>query len=318
MKTNQMMFVKIMDFTLPIEHKTAMGQLNTLWEYGNQLREAKGKPRLRLDNYLNRPETIEFMLEVDQYLKSVEQGNMRDSKYLVTRELEHTDFKGKNTQVQSGSNPDKPKSTKQGSMLDSKCVVTTQLEHTNFKGKSVEQGMTGDSKYVVTTELEHADFKGEKLTIEYHDGRAKIVGGKLSCIKTKRGKYGGTWANLFILLDAAATLDAKFKFAIYETFINNKILLFRDESGDNFKSLNVAIDKYLPTSKGIALNINSYINSAKLIKNLVRPDGGDWNKATAAQLKQRNIIETKVAGVLEMGLIKDENHLLETITKLKV
>ena len=42
-------------------------------------------------------------------------------------------------------------------------------------------------------------------------------------ITTKRGKGGGTWAHLYILLDAAARLDPQFKHKMYKTFVEGKL-----------------------------------------------------------------------------------------------
>ncbi len=77
-------------------------------------------------------------------------------------------------------------------------------------------------------------------------GRAVIAGGELTVIRTKRGKGGGTWAHLYLLIDAAARLDAEFKYKVYETFVTNRLLEWRDESGDAFLEMNVALDRFLP------------------------------------------------------------------------
>ena len=71
---------------------------------------------------------------------------------------------------------------------------------------------TGYSKSLESSELEIPIDTGDSnlspkhsLTIEYDrkTGHAKVVGGELSIIKTKRGKYGGTWAHLQVLTHAA-------------------------------------------------------------------------------------------------------------------
>lgn len=41
MKTNQTMMVRIGDYSQPIEHLTMMGNLNSLWLYGNGIRAKK-------------------------------------------------------------------------------------------------------------------------------------------------------------------------------------------------------------------------------------------------------------------------------------
>lgn len=56
-------------------------------------------------------------------------------------------------------------------------------------------------------------------------------------ITTKRGKGGGTWAHLYILLDAAARLDPNFKHQMYKTFVEGRILQWREDGGDEFSNL---------------------------------------------------------------------------------
>ena len=76
-------------------------------------------------------------------------------------------------------------------------------------------------------------------------------------ITTKRGKGGGTWAHLYILLDAAARLDPQFKHKMYKTFVEGKLLQWRDDGGDEFINLNIAIDAYLPERDGMD-NVNVF------------------------------------------------------------
>ena len=104
---------------------------------------------------------------------------------------------------------------------------------------------TGISKCVESTYLEEPMNTGDSdlstkqsLTIEYDrkTGYAKIIGGKLSIIKTKRGKYGGTWAHLQVLTHAAGKLNADFLVEIIHVFLNDKILGWRDIGGDNYLS----------------------------------------------------------------------------------
>jgi hypothetical protein len=70
---------------------------------------------------------------------------------------------------------------------------------------------------------------------------AKLI--KLSnVIQTKKGRSGGTWAELFIMIDLANYLSPELKYKMYEVFINQKILFWRDVGGDSFKEFNKIID----------------------------------------------------------------------------
>ena len=57
---------------------------------------------------------------------------------------------------------------------------------------------------------------------------------------TGRGKSSRTEANLHLLIYAARYLSVKFHYQVIDTFINNKILQGRDDSGDQFNALNIA------------------------------------------------------------------------------
>jgi len=152
---------------------------------------------------------------------------------------------------------------------------------------------TGYSKSLESRELEIPIDTGDSnlspkqsLTIEYDrkTGHAKIIGGELSIIKTKRGKYGGTWAHLQVLTHAAGKLNADFLVEIIHVFLNDKILGWRDIGGDNYISLNIAIDKFLPGREAKSSNMGIYINTAKLLKAKILGDEGNWNNATPASV----------------------------------
>jgi hypothetical protein len=165
-----------------------------------------------------------------------------------------------------------------------------------------------NSKYGKLPHLESLESGPSKK-----DGRVETI--KSELIKTKRGKNGGTWAHLYILLEAAARLDAGLRLKMYKTFISGKLLEWRDSSGDEFQNLNIAIDAYLPGREGKE-NTGIYITCAKRIKEKVNPDGGSWNTATHQQLKHRTEIEKKIVGFLEMGFINDYHHLKQVISKI--
>ena len=165
---------------------------------------------------------------------------------------------------------------------------------------------------------ESPDYPKSNLTIDYNrkTGLAKIAGGELSILKTKRGKYGGTWCHLQVLVHAAGKLDADFMVEIIDVFINNKILEWRDISGDEFKALNKTIDSHLPGREGKKSNTGIYINIAKMLNLKILGEKGNWNDASSDQLNLRGNLEGKLISYLEMGFIKDWEHLKEVINKL--
>ena len=170
---------------------------------------------------------------------------------------------------------------------------------------------TDDSKSVDSTELEFIENPKNK------NGQVPTV--KSPLIKTKRGRYGGTWAHLYILLDAAMHLDAKLRLEMIKLFIESKLLEWRDHSGNEFIALNLALDAYIPGRDKVEGDNRKwlYINVAKKIKEKILQEGEDWNNATPEQLELRTKYERELISFLRMELVRDEQHLFELINKLK-
>jgi hypothetical protein len=85
-----------------------------------------------------------------------------------------------------------------------------------------------------------SNYKNSSGQLEY----AKLIK-EFSVIKSQRGgnpENRGYWTNLFILLDLASHLSPTLKLEMYEVFISQKILQWRDTGGDNFKEFNKVID----------------------------------------------------------------------------
>lgn len=134
-------------------------------------------------------------------------------------------------------------------------------------------------------------------------------------IRTKRGKGGGTWAHLYILLDAAARLDPNFKHKMYKTFVEGKLLQWRDDGGDEFINLNIAIDAYLPERDGMD-NVNVFIYVAKQLKAKILSPYDTWNTASLPQLEKRAMLEKDLCNYLRLGMIRNYDHLKEVIAKI--
>ena len=145
--------------------------------------------------------------------------------------------------------------------------------------------------------------------------------------KTKRGKGGGTWAHLYILLDAATFLDPDFKFQVYKTFVEGKLLQHRDESGDRYKPFNMAIDQ-LPDRVGKdnqwlykhAANLLAERIGLPAVSEMPVDDKGKplnrWNSATAHQLSERADAEKMLTGMVQFGVVRGWEHLKELIGKV--
>lgn len=134
-------------------------------------------------------------------------------------------------------------------------------------------------------------------------------------ITTKRGKGGGTWAHLYILLDAAARLDPNFKHQMYKTFVEGRILQWREDGGDEFLNLNIAIDAYLPEREGKD-NTGIFIQVAKQLKAKILNPDDTWNTASFPQLEKRAKLEKDLCNYLRLGMVRNYDHLKELIAKI--
>jgi hypothetical protein len=145
---------------------------------------------------------------------------------------------------------------------------------------------------------------------------AKLI--KLSnVIKTKRGRYGGTWAKLFIMLDLANYLSPELKYEMYEVFINQKILFWRDLGGDNFKEFNKLIDT-LPDRKE-KNNTGIYVSMSKRIRQkLSILDTKGYNEKEHDALIQENRAEwlKTLSFAINVGWIKSFDELKNAFDKL--
>ena len=233
MKTNQLMQVTIGQYTQPIEHKTMMGHLNALWDYGNGLRALKGLTPLNQNDWLSSQQTRELLLALNRKF---------------------------NTENQILGNP---------------------IFETDSRGRTKISDITKNNPF----------------------------------IRTKRGTGGGTWVHLYLLLDAAAWLDADFKLELYDTFINNKILQWREDGGDEFINLNIAIDAYLPEREGKD-NTGIFIQVAKQLKAKILSPDDTWNTASFPQLEKRAKLEKELCNYLRLGMIRNYEHLKEVIEKI--
>lgn len=139
-------------------------------------------------------------------------------------------------------------------------------------------------------------------------------------LERRKGKNGGTYAHLKIMIDAAASLSPQFKDEIYNAFITMNLAGIRDESGEAFKDLNEAFRIVADTILGKPAHKGHYIQIAKQIRHCVERKSGlalvDWNCASPHQLQTRARIEDNLAVMLRLGVVRDWEHLKELIDKV--
>ena len=132
-----------------------------------------------------------------------------------------------------------------------------------------------------------------------------------------RGRKGTTQAHLRVLLDAAMYLDAAFKDEVISAFVDNQILRWRDLSGDAFLDVNAALALHAETVLGKPAHQGHYIQMAKSLRAKLLPeDHLGWNYATAEQLRKRTEVEQTLVKLLQLGVVRDWEHLKELIERI--
>jgi len=139
-----------------------------------------------------------------------------------------------------------------------------------------------------------------------------------------RGKASRTYAQLHFLIYAAEKLSPMFHFHVIDVFLSKHLLQLRDDGGNVFKTLNLAIDQWLPDRKG-KNNLGCYIQVAAILRAKIFPEIKEfetgvniWNTDLATYDKKylREDYEDKLVAFLKVGLIKDWEHLKEIIGNL--
>lgn len=135
-------------------------------------------------------------------------------------------------------------------------------------------------------------------------------------IKAKRGKGGGTWAHLYVLVDAAMYLSPELKTEIIKVFVHNRLLQVRNSSSDDFIELNAQVALRAQEVFGKPSHNGHYINLAKIIKSRVLEEGQEWNNSSSDRLMERDRIEIALTTCLKNNLVRDWEHLKELAGKV--
>lgn len=135
-----------------------------------------------------------------------------------------------------------------------------------------------------------------------------------------RGSKSRTIADIRIAIKLAMRMDADFELEVIDSFIG--LAEWRLKGGDEFKLLNSAIDRFLPMREGKD-NKGCYIHVAKIIRSRcnaipVRATDPTWNQESADKHAQamRYEMQHKLVNLLELGLVRDWEHLKELVGKV--
>jgi hypothetical protein len=137
-----------------------------------------------------------------------------------------------------------------------------------------------------------------------------------------RGKASKTYGQLHFLIYAAEKLSPTFHFHVIDIFLGKHLLQLRDDGGNVFKALNLAIDQWLPDRKG---KKGCYIQIATMLRAKIFPEIKEfktgvniWNTEFATHDKQylREDYEDKLVAFLKAKLIRDWEHLKQVLENL--
>lgn len=130
-------------------------------------------------------------------------------------------------------------------------------------------------------------------------------------LKTKKGKYGGTWADLNIMIRIAIDLDPDFADEVITTFVEGKLLDFRDFAGDDFKVLSTSLELFQPTTF-------QRIQMAKALNYIVfnKHYANIRNDANENQLQELTELQKKLAFAIDMGYIRTFDELINEMRRI--
>lgn len=137
-----------------------------------------------------------------------------------------------------------------------------------------------------------------------------------------KGRNASTIADLRVAIKVAMKMDSHFEVQVIDAFIG--LAEWRLKGGDEFKLLNSAIDRHLPGREGKVSNQGCYINIANIIKrrcDVAKPANATeqtWNQAIADKHAQamRYEMQHKLVSLLELGLVRDWEHLKELVERV--
>lgn len=115
----------------------------------------------------------------------------------------------------------------------------------------------------------------------------------------KTGKYGGTWLHPIIFIDLAMWYSPEFKVKILKWVMDSKIL-FRNNSGDSFKTMNETLKKAFPSYFESPIGYIKVSNKIAYICG-VGAKQNKWETATEEQLKLREDLEQAITFLAEVS-----------------
>ena len=134
--------------------------------------------------------------------------------------------------------------------------------------------------------------------------------------KVGKGVNTRTEAHLLLLLYVAQVVSPRFHYEFNKRVVLENLCKWRDDSGDSFVALNAVVNAHSQKILGKEAHQGHFIQIAKRAKARIAPDGDNWNTASAYQLRERTRIESQLIKLIELGLVRDWEHLRELVDKV--
>ena len=131
-----------------------------------------------------------------------------------------------------------------------------------------------------------------------------------------KGKAKRTMAHVVLAVYVAEQFSPKFHYDVIKTFVEGKLLEFRDHGGTEFKALNATLDLRGDAVLGKPAHKGHYVQMATAIRKRILHADQDWNTASVAQTHRRYEVEQTLVKLLELGVVRDWEHLKELIEKV--
>ncbi|MFM7008150.1 MAG: hypothetical protein ACKO0Z_02255 [Betaproteobacteria bacterium] len=131
-----------------------------------------------------------------------------------------------------------------------------------------------------------------------------------------RGNGKRTMAHILLAVYVAEQFSPEFHYRVIKTFVEGKLLEFRDHGGTEFKSLNAELDSRSADVLGKPAHKGHFIQMATLLRKRLLNEDQDWNTASVAQTHRRYEAEQTLVKLLQLGVVRDWEHLKELIEKV--
>ena len=191
-------------------------------------------------------------------------------------------------------------------------MKTSQIMNRSLEGHSIRQNH--HTRYFALNDLakmgaqirsaknlpikKHSDYFQTQETKEFLQALAMEEGCTVAELKiATRGRGATTWVHPLVFLDIALWYDARLKVKVYR-WLSDNLLLFRDSSGDSFKTMMGAL------TANFNFKTADYPRVANIIANACgRCERGQqrWNNASESQLEMRDKIQNNIALLADMS-----------------